>query len=42
MHEPYFADYVEDDLGAVFADAGFAPESEDRAFFARMMVLRRK
>jgi len=42
MHEPYFADYIEDDLRDAFAAAGFTPESEDRAFFARMMVLRRR
>jgi ubiquinone/menaquinone biosynthesis C-methylase UbiE len=42
MHEPYFEDYIEDDLRDVFAAAGLALESEDRAFFARMMVLRRR
>jgi len=42
MHEPYYADYVRDDLRQLFADAGFEILSEERAFFARMMVLRRR
>jgi len=41
MHEPYFADYVRDDLAALFRQAGFTVATEERAFFARMMVLRR-
>lgn len=42
MHEPYFADYIEDDLRGLFRDCGFALAGEERAFFARMMVLRRQ
>jgi len=41
MHEPYYADYVRDDLSGLFRDAGFAVEKVERVFFARMMVLRR-
>lgn len=41
MHEPYYADYVRDDLTSLFADAGFELVCQERAFFARMMVLRR-
>ncbi len=42
MHEPYYADYIRDDLSGLFAQAGFEIVAEERAFFARMMVLRRK
>lgn len=41
LHEPYFADYVRDDLDAMFRDSGFDVVSVDRVFFSRMMVLRR-
>jgi ubiquinone/menaquinone biosynthesis C-methylase UbiE len=41
MHEPYYADYIRDDLRDLFARLGFAVVAEERAFFARMMVLRR-
>jgi ubiquinone/menaquinone biosynthesis C-methylase UbiE len=40
MHEPYFADYIEDDLAALFREHGFAVAAVERVFFARMMVLR--
>ena len=42
MHEPYFADYVEDDLQRLFREQGLILESQERAFFARMIVLRRE
>lgn len=42
MHEPYYADYIGDDLEGLFAEAGFDLLTIDRAFFARMMVLRRR
>lgn len=41
MHEPYYADYVRDDLSGLFRDAGFEVDFVRREFFARMMVLRR-
>lgn len=42
MHEPYFADYIRDDLRDLFARAGFEIVGEERAFFSRMTVLRRR
>lgn len=42
MHEPYYADYVEDDLSALFEAVGFRVEQVERVFFSRMMVLRRR
>ena len=41
FHEPYYADYTRQDLSALFEDAGFAVEQVDRAFFSRVMVMRR-
>jgi len=41
MHEPYFADYVGDDLDGMFRDSGFEVVSIERVYFSRMMVLRR-
>ena len=42
FHEPYYGDYTRQDLVALFQDAGFAVESVERAYFSKMMVLRRK
>lgn len=42
MHEPYYADYIGDDLESLFAEAGFDILVQERAFFARMMVMRRR
>ena len=42
MHEPYYADYVRDDLAAAFAAHGFKVEQVERVFFARMMILRKE
>lgn len=41
FHEPYYADYIRQDLPALFAEAGLEPLSSERAFFARAMVLGR-
>ncbi|MBO44885.1 MAG: ubiquinone biosynthesis methyltransferase UbiE [Rhodospirillaceae bacterium] len=38
-HEPYYADYLKDDLHALFARNGLVTEVIDRAFFSRIMVL---
>lgn len=38
FHEPYFADYIADDLDGVFAAAGLTPAGVTRAFFSRVMV----
>ena len=42
FHEPYYADYTRQDLAALFQDAGFVVESVERAYFSKMMVLRRE
>lgn len=41
FHEPYYADYVRDDLPAVFAAAGLETVGVDRAFFSRIMTMRK-
>lgn len=41
FHEPYYTSYLNDDLEALFSEAGFLVEAIDRAFFSRVMVLRR-
>jgi ubiquinone/menaquinone biosynthesis C-methylase UbiE len=38
-HEPYYADYLNQDLADLFAEAGFETVAIDRAFFSRIMVL---
>jgi len=40
FHEPYYRDYVRDDLEGLFADNGMTCSSVERAFFRRVMVLR--
>lgn len=42
MHEPYYADYIRDDLRGLFLQSGFEIVEESRVFFARMTVLRRR
>lgn len=41
FHEPFYGDYVRQDLRALFASAGFSPVAVERAFFAKAMVLAR-
>ncbi|MEQ9491891.1 MAG: class I SAM-dependent methyltransferase [Alphaproteobacteria bacterium] len=41
FHEPYFRDYIRDDLEGMFADAGLVCEDIERAFFSRVMILRK-
>lgn len=41
FHEPYYADYVRDDLPALFADAGFELEETIPAYFSKVLVLRK-
>ncbi len=41
-HEPYYKDYVRDDLDALFRSVGLTPVSVERAFFSRIMVLERQ
>ena len=40
FHEPYFLDYMREDLETLFAKVGLDTESVSRAFFSRVMVLR--
>jgi ubiquinone/menaquinone biosynthesis C-methylase UbiE len=40
-HEPYYANYIEEDLPRLFADAGFTLESTELAFFSKILVLRK-
>jgi len=41
FHEPYYADYLRQDLGRVFMAAGFGVERVDLAYLSRVMVLRK-
>ena len=42
FHEPYYADYVRDDLEGLFEDAGFSMLSTEIAYFARIMVMEKR
>jgi ubiquinone/menaquinone biosynthesis C-methylase UbiE len=42
FHEPFYADYLRQDLADVFAHAGFALERVELAYLSRVMVLRRR
>ena len=41
FHEPFYADYLEDDLAAVLGDAGFVIESVEPHLVAKVVVARR-
>jgi len=41
FHEPYYADYLRQDLLGLFESAGFTLESVELAYLSRIMVLRR-
>jgi len=41
FHEPFYADYLEDDLAALFAEVGFAVESSEPHFVAKVVIARR-
>src|SRR5262249_47264799 len=41
FHEPYYADYLRQDLGGLFTAAGFIVEKVDLAYLSRVMVLRK-
>ncbi len=41
FHEPYFAGYLEENLEALFGEAGLMLESTMNAFFAKVMALRK-
>jgi ubiquinone/menaquinone biosynthesis C-methylase UbiE len=39
FHEPYYADYLRQDLAGLFGNAGFAVERVELAYLSRVMVL---
>ncbi len=39
FHEPYYADYIRQDLDALFTSAGLTVERAERAYFSRLIVL---
>jgi ubiquinone/menaquinone biosynthesis C-methylase UbiE len=41
MHEPFYRDYLRDDLEALAAQAGFAEPSSERAWLAKVVTTRR-
>ncbi len=41
FHEPYYAEYARCNLAGLFAEAGLEPEQLDRAYFSRIMTLRK-
>ena len=42
FHEPYFADYLRQDLTKLFAEAGFEQQNVELAYLSRVMTFRRK
>jgi ubiquinone/menaquinone biosynthesis C-methylase UbiE len=42
FHEPFYADYLEDDLASVLAGAGFAVEAVDECLVAKVVVARKR
>ena len=42
FHEPYYADYVRSDPAALFEQAGLEVEDVSRAYFSRIMTLRKR
>ena len=41
FHEPFYADYLEDDLAALLREVGFVIESSESQFVAKVVVARR-
>lgn len=41
FHEPYFEDYLGDDLAALFSSAGLEVEAKQRGFLSKVVVARR-
>jgi ubiquinone/menaquinone biosynthesis C-methylase UbiE len=41
FHEPYYEDYLADDLDALFAECGLAPALNDMAFLSKIMARRK-
>jgi hypothetical protein len=42
FHEPYYADYLRQDLTTLFVEAGFEQESVELAYLSRVMTFRRR
>lgn len=42
FHEPYYADYLRQDLGAPFTEAGLEPAGSDIAFLTKIMAFRKR
>jgi ubiquinone/menaquinone biosynthesis C-methylase UbiE len=42
FHEPYFKSYLEEDLAALFGDAGLVPDSTTNAFFSKVVAFRKR
>jgi len=42
FHEPFFADYLEDDLAGVLRDAGFTVESSEPHFVSKVVVAHKR
>jgi ubiquinone/menaquinone biosynthesis C-methylase UbiE len=42
FHEPYFQSYLDEDLEALFSDAGFALQGTTNAFFAKVVAFRKR
>ncbi|HET9627364.1 MAG TPA: class I SAM-dependent methyltransferase [Kofleriaceae bacterium] len=41
FHEPFYNDYLEDDLGALLAECGFAPAATEPVFVAKVVAARK-
>ena len=41
FHEPYFTSYLDEDLEALFGEAGFTLESTTNAFFSKVVAFRK-
>ena len=41
FHEPFYADYLQDDLAALLCEVGFAIESAEPQFVAKVVAARR-
>jgi ubiquinone/menaquinone biosynthesis C-methylase UbiE len=41
FHEPFYADYLEDDLAALLRDVGFSIESSEPQFVSKVVIARR-
>ncbi len=42
FHEPYYADYLRQDLTKLFVEAGFEQQGAELAYLSRVMTFKRK